>query len=92
MNTELVKIILFDLAALLTVLGFVYAFLKNRQDKLDARFNRHEDKINDLSATCARREEISITVNAAITPINHQLTEIRHRQDDVYSLLTKLKK
>lgn len=92
MDASIVKIILFDLAALLTVLGFVYAFLKNRQDKLDARFTRHDDKINDLSATCARREEIAMAVQTAITPINHQLTEMRHRQDEIFTLLTKHKR
>lgn len=89
-HTDLLRVILFDLAAILAVIGFVYGLLKSKQEKLDTRFRQNEEKINDLSATCARREEINAAINIAITtavnPVNHQLTEIRHRIDDLYSL------
>lgn len=77
------KILIADLAAILTILGFISAWLKHKQDKLEARFVRNEDKINDLSVTCARREEITSVVNTLITPVNHQLTEIRMRIDEL---------
>ena len=80
------KILVADLLIMITILGFIYKWLKTRQDVLDTRFQKHEDKINDLSATCARREEIMTAVNLAISPINHQVTEIRHRIDELFSL------
>lgn len=86
------KILVADLLIMITILGFIYKWLKNRQDILDARFQKHEDKINDLSATCARREEIMAAVNSAVSPINHQVTEIRHRIDDLFSLQKGQKK
>ena len=85
------KILVADLLIMITILGFIYKWLKNRQDVLDSRFAKHEDKINDLSATCARREEIMAAVNAAVSPINHQVTEIRHRIDDLFSLQKNMK-
>ena len=81
-----IKIIVIDFLTIIGILGFIYKWLRGRQDHLDSKFQKHEDKINDLSATCARREEIMAAVNAAISPINHQVTEIRHRIDDLYTL------
>lgn len=77
------KILVADLAAILTILGFISAWLKHKQDRLEARFSRNEDKIADLSVTCARREEITSAINVLVTPINHQLTEIRTRIDEL---------
>ena len=81
-----IKVIALDFLAIVGILSFIFKWLKGKQDVLDSRFQKHEDKINDLSSTCARREEIMAAVNAAISPINHQVTEIRHRIDDLYTL------
>lgn len=92
-NTDLLRVILFDVAALLAVIGFVYGLLKNKQEKLDTRFRVNEEKINELSASCVRREENTAAIQTAIGPVNHQqseirhqLSEIRHRIDDLFSL------
>ena len=79
LNLGWLEVILIDLAALVTIISFIYFFLKSKHDKLEARFQRHEDRINDLAAACIRRDEIKTIVDQ----LNHQLTEIRQRIDNV---------
>ena len=79
LNIGWLEVLLIDGAALITIVSFVFLLFKNRQDKLEARFQRHDDRITDLSTACIRREELS----AIVEPINHQLSEIRHRIDNL---------
>ena len=74
-NLGWLEVLIIDAAAIATIL----TYLVTRQNKLDDKFNRQDDKIAELSAACIRREELA----NIIEPINHQLTEIRHRIDDV---------
>ena len=78
-NLGWLEVLIIDAAALVTIAGYFFARDNRRQQLIDDRFVRVEDKQNELTATCARREEIL----SAIDPINHQLTEIRHRLDEV---------
>ena len=79
-----------EIASFITIFAFIWAWFKSRQDKLEARFDRNETKISELSETCARREEtmaaVQIAIQAAVSPLNHQVAEIRHRIDDLYTL------
>lgn len=99
-----VKSTIFDIITAVGILTFVSRWFKSKQDALDDRFQRIDDKLetrfksveekqNDLSATCVRREEMIAAVNSALTPVTHQLveirqqqTEIRHRVDDLYTI------
>ena len=78
------EVLLIDFAALVTIVSYYAARDARRQAIINDRFIRLEDKQSDLTAACLRREEIA--------PINHQLTEIRHRVDELFALQKSSKK
>lgn len=96
-----VELIILDVAALVTIISFLWARDKKRQAEFKAITQRYEDKYEDmrdrlddhkkhtteqlhqLSADCIRREEMM--------PIHHELTEIRHRIDNLTLLHKKTK-
>ena len=78
LNIGWLEVLLIDGAALVTIVSFVFLFFKSKQDKLEMRFQRNEDKINDLSVACLRREEF----HTCLEPVRGDIADIRRRIDD----------
>ena len=78
LNLGWMEVLLIDGAALITIVSFVFLFFKSKQDKLEMRFQRNEDKINDLSVACLRREEF----HTCLEPVRGDIADIRRRIDD----------
>ena len=101
-NVGWLEIIVLDVAALVTIISFLWARDKKRQAEFQLLTQRYEDKYDQmrerlddhkkytteqyqqLSADCLRREEL--------IPIQHSLSEIRHRIDDLFTSLQRNKK
>ena len=81
LNIGWVEVLLIDGAALVTIISFIFLFLKGRQDKLERRFQRNEDKINDLSVACLRREEF----HTCIEPLRGDIGDLRRMLHDYIS-------
>ena len=82
-NIGWLEVLLIDGAALVTIISFMFLFFKAKQDKLEMRFQRNEDKINDLSVECLRRHDIE--------PIRGDIADLRRRIDDLITLHSKKK-
>lgn len=68
-----VQVVLVGIGELAILLTYVHMKDSSRQNKIDDRFVRLEKSHTDLSAECARRDELHTALNA----INLQLSEIR---------------
>lgn len=87
LNIGWLEVLLIDGAALITIISFVFLFFKGKQDKLEMRFQRNEDMIQELSVACLRREEF----HTCLEPIRGDIADLRRRIDDFINTFTKKK-
>ena len=72
----------------LTAAVTVGLFFRAKNVALHDRITRLEDKYNDLSVACLRREEF----HTSLEPIRGDIADLRRRIDDFINLFTKAKK
>ena len=82
----IIEVTLIGIGALLTLAGVLYMRDKANRDQMANLLDRVTDlrtwtsaEIAQLSSTCFRRDELK----DHLEPIRHNLSEVRHRQDDM---------
>ena len=80
MDTASWEAIFIGLTALVTAGGYIHLRAKALDDRMADQHRHLQGEISNLASNCVRRDEIK----DIITPMRHDISEIRHRLDDLF--------